>query len=483
MTNANSEIKKTYSIADLYPRSLKYLTNYLQSMVRKRLWLKVLIGMILGISVGIVLGPSVGLVHPATANVVGDWLAFPGKLFLALIQMIVIPLIFASIIRGLAATEDLEQLRKMGLRVVLYFIVTTAVAIIIGLVVAVIIKPGSYIDSQTLQATMATVPVVTEQSDAQALNLNDLPQKVVSLLPSNPLNSMVESNMLQVVIFAMVMGVALVMMAPAQSKPMLDLLGSLQEVCMTVVRWAMLLAPFAVFGLLAQLTAKLGLDALMGMAIYVGTVLLGLLILFIFYLVIIFLVAKQHPLAFVRSVRDVLLLAFSTSSSAAVMPLSIKTAEEKLNVRPSVSQFVIPLGATINMNGTALYQGVAAIFLAQVFGIEIGIGGMTLIVLTSVGASIGAPATPGVGIVILSMVLSAAGIPAAGVALIMGVDRILDMSRTAINVSGDLVAAKLMDRWVGAKASLADELKEQEIHEGIRKETGADVLTPEQVAD
>ena len=264
---------------------------------------------------------------------------------------------------------------------------------------------------------------------------------------------------------------------------MLDLLGSLQEVCMTVVRWAMLLAPIAVFGLLAQLTAKLGLNALMGMAIYVGTVLAGLFLLFLVYLLIIFLVAREHPFKFISSVRDVLLLAFSTSSSAAVMPLSIKTAEEKLKVRPSVSQFVIPLGATINMNGTALYQGVAAIFLAQVFGIDIGMGGMVLIVLTSVGASIGAPATPGVGIVILSMVLGTVGIPAAGIALIMGVDRILDMSRTAINVSGDLVAAKLMDRWVGSKTSLKDELVEQKLHEEIRQETGQDVLTPEHVAE
>jgi Na+/H+-dicarboxylate symporter len=397
--------------------------------------------------------------------------------------MIVIPLVFASIIRGLAGTEDLEQLRKMGLRVVLFFIATTALAIIIGLGTALLIKPGTYIDSQALQATMGTMPATIEQATPGGININDLPQKLITLLPSNPLNSMVESNMLQVVVFAMVVGVALVMMAPVQSKPMLDLLGSLQEVCMTVVRWAMLLAPVAVFGLLAQLTAKLGVDALLGMAVYVGTVLLGLLLLLVVYLIIIFFVARQHPFSFIRSVRDVLLLAFSTSSSAAVMPLSIKTAEEKLGVRPSISQFVIPLGATINMNGTALYQGVAAIFLAQVFGVDISMGGMALIVLTAVGASIGAPATPGVGIVILSMVLGSVGIPAAGIALIMGVDRILDMSRTAINVCGDLVAAKLMDRWVGAKASLKDELIQEAMHETIRDETGQDVLTPDQITE
>lgn len=470
-------------LESLHPRSLKYLTNYLQSLVRGRLWLQVLVGMVAGITTGILIGPSTGWVEPATATTIGDWLAFPGKLFLALIQMIVIPLVFASIIRGLAATEDLDQLRKMGSRVVLYFIATTALAIIIGLVLALFIKPGNFVDSRALQATLSAVPASAEHTTPAGINFKELPQHIITLLPANPLNSMVESNMLQVVIFAMVVGVALVMMAPAQSKPMLDLLGSLQEVCMTVVRWAMLLAPVAVFGLLAQLTAKLGLNALLGLAVYVGTVLLGLLLLFTVYLVIIYLVARQHPIAFIISVRDVLLLAFSTSSSAAVMPLSIKIAEEKLKVRPSVSQFVIPLGATINMNGTALYQGVAAIFLAQVYGIDIGIGGMTLIVLTSVGASIGAPATPGVGIVILSMVLGTVGIPAAGIALIMGVDRILDMSRTAINVSGDLVAAKVMDRWVGAKATFKDELIEEAMREDIREKTGEDVLTANQITE
>jgi len=345
-----------------------------------------------------------------------------------------------------------------------------------------LIKPGTYIDSQSIQATMAAVPT-PEEGSSTGLNINELPQKIITLLPSNPLNSMVESNMLQVVIFAIVVGIALVMMSPLQAKPMLDLLGSLQEVCMTVVRWAMVIAPIAVFGLLAQLVTKLGLDSLLGMAIYVGTVLLGLLVLFVVYMTIIFLVAQQNPLNFIRSVREVLLLAFSTSSSAAVMPLSIRTAEEKLNIRPSVAQFIIPFGATINMDGTALYQGVAAIFLAQVFGIDIGIGGMALIVLTSVGASIGAPATPGVGIVILSMVLSSVGIPVTGIALIMGVDRILDMCRTAINVSGDLVASKVMDRWVGAKASLDDERATEALAESVRSSTGEDVLTGDHLSE
>lgn len=430
-----------------YPRQLKQLSDYLSGLTRGRLWLQVLIGMVLGITVGILLGPATGWVKAETSNIIGNWLALPGQLFLALIQMIVIPLVFASVIRGLSASENMEQLRKTGVRVVIYFIITTAIAISIGLAVALLIKPGNFIDSNLIQSTLGSSTVIPKGTMTPP-GWEELPKQLITILPSNPLTSMVEGQMLQVVLFAIIIGVALVLMVPEQSKPLLDLMASLQEVCMTVVRWAMLLAPYAVFGLLAQLTTKIGLNSLLGMAVYVGTVLLGLFILLLCYLLILYFFAKQPPLPFLKSAREVLLLAFSTSSSAAVMPLSIKTVEEKMQVRPSISQFVIPLGATINMNGTALYQGVAAIFLAQVFGVDISTGGMLLIIITAVGASIGSPATPGVGIVILALVLDSVGIPTAGIALIMGVDRILDMSRTAINVCGDITACVLMNRWV-----------------------------------
>lgn len=428
-----------------------FLRGHVHSLVRGRLWLQVMIGMVLGIGTGIALGPSVSWVDPEIAATIANWLAFPGQIFLTLIQMIVIPLIFTSIIRGLAASGDVAQLRQVGLRAVGIFVLATAVAIVIGLAVAALIEPGHYVKGdavQSLRAAAAQAP-----GAAAPPRLADVPQKLLALLPANPLVAAVESNMLQVVILAAVVGVALVMMPLSQAKPLLDLLGSLQEVCMTVVRWAMWIAPYAVFGLLTQLTTKIGLEALLGMAVYVGTVLIGLFVLLILNLIVLYVGVGIAPGRYLRDTRELLLLAFSTSSSAAVMPLSIKTAEEKLKVRPSVSQFVIPLGATINMNGTALYQGIAALFLAQVYGIDIGLGGMALIVVTAVGASIGTPATPGVGIVILAMVLGSVGIPPAGIALILGVDRILDMSRTAVNVSGDLVATVLMDRWVGRKQS------------------------------
>ncbi|MDA0791591.1 MAG: dicarboxylate/amino acid:cation symporter, partial [Proteobacteria bacterium] len=260
-----------------------------------------------------------------------------------------------------------------------------------------------------------------------------------------------EGEMLQIVVFSIVLGVALVSMSPTLARPMLELLGSLQEVSMTVVRWAMRLAPYAVFGLMAQLTSKIGLGAILGLGFYVITVVVGLALMMVVYLIMLRLLVSVRPFKFLSDTRDVLLLAFSTSSSAAVMPLSIKTAEEKLGVRPSITQFVIPLGATINMNGTALYQSVATVFIAGVYGIDLSLASMALVVAMAVGASIGSPATPGVGIVILSMVLGAVGIPAAGVALIMGVDRILDMCRTVINVTGDLVACRLMEKWVGGQ--------------------------------
>ncbi|WP_166264682.1 dicarboxylate/amino acid:cation symporter [Marinobacter caseinilyticus] len=427
------------------PRPLQYLSSYLTGLVRERLWLKVLIGMFAGLITGALLGPSVGLVEPSTGATLGNWLAFPGQLFLATIQMIVIPLVVASVVRGLAASENLDQLRRLGLRVTLFFVVTTAVAASIGLWVGGLINPG-----RMMAGLLASDEATDLPGDAASMpSVSELPQTLLGLLPGNPLGAMVQGQMLQVVIFSIIIGIALVTMAPAQAKPMLDLLDSLQQICMTVVRWAMRLAPYAVFGLMAQLTTSIGFGALLGMASYVATVILGLALMLGIYLVLLRLFSGLRPWQFIQDVRDVLLLAFSTSSSAAVMPLSIRTAETKLNVRPSISQFVVPLGATINMNGTALYQAVATVFLAQVYGIDLGMGSMALVVAMAVGASIGSPATPGVGIVILAMVLQTVGIPPSGIALIMGVDRILDMCRTAINVTGDLVTCRLMETWAG----------------------------------
>jgi Na+/H+-dicarboxylate symporter len=456
----------------LYPRSLKHLSDRLHSLVKGRLWLQVVAGMLLGVGVGVAIGPSTGWVARQTATTLASWLALPGQVFLGLVQMIVIPLVFASVIRGLASSENVDQLRRAGLVAVAIFIVTTALAIALGLGLALLIRPGRFLSADVVRETLGEAAMAPAAAPA-ARSVTDV---IGGLLPSNPLGAMVEAEMLQIVIVAAIVGVALVTMAPRQSKPLLELLGSVQEVCMTVVRWAMWLAPLAVFGFSARLMANLGVDALLGMAVYVGTVIGGLLVLLALYLVAIAAVRRQGVGKVVGALRDVLLLAFSTSSSAAVMPLTMRTAEEKLRIRPSISQFIMPLGATLNMNGTALYQGVATVFLAQVYGIDLSAGELTLVVVTAVGAAVGSPATPGVGIVILSMVLSSAGIPVAGVALIMGVDRILDMTRTTVNVAGDLFAASVVDKMAPGPSTVDDQLASEAERQRLRSETGDDVV-------
>ena len=462
----------------LHPRSLLHLSDRLQILISGRLWIKVLIAMILGLLIGIVLGPSVGLVSQQIAATVGEWLALPGRAFLAAVQMVIIPLVFASLIRGLAASEDLDHLKRMGGWSAAYFVATSMLAIVIGLVVAVLVKPGNYVNAQHAGLELLlNVDTSVGQTSATSPESSSItfPDAIVELIPRNPLSSMVNHEMLQVVLFALVFGISLLALKPRQSKPLLDLMGSLQAVCLAIVRTVMRLAPLAVFGLIAQLTLRVGISVLIGMAIYVGSIMAGLLILSGFYLGLVAFVGKQNPREFLRHAREAQLLAFSTSSSAAVMPISLRVSDA-MGVRPSVAQFTIPLGATINMDGTAVYQGVATCFLAQIFGVDLSVASLAVVVVMSVVASIGSPATPGAGIVILSMTLRSAGIPTSGIGLILGVDRIVDMCRTAINVTGDLVAAVVIDRLAGGKLSAAAQRVRDDAQEARRATEGDDVL-------
>jgi Na+/H+-dicarboxylate symporter len=424
---------------------LRRLSESLEQLVETQLWVRVMIGMVAGIGVGAALGPASGFVSPRVAIPLTSWLALPGALFLALVQMIVVPLVFSSVVRGLASGENVSQLRTLGLRGGAFFVLTTALATALGLLLGLIVEPGRFLDAATVRAAMRG-DVVTPDLPA-APGLTQLPEQLIGLLPTNPLAAMVGGEMLQVILFAIVVGIALVNLDPEKSAPLFDLLGSLQEVCMKVVGWAMRLAPLAVFGLMTRLTASVGVNVLAGMAVYVSTVLAGLAIMMLVFVGLAGTAGGIRPARFLSSVREVVLLAFSTSSSAAVMPLSIQTAEEKLGVRGSIARFLVPLGATVNMNGTALYQGVATVFLAQVFDVPLTTVGLLLVIVTAVFASIGSPATPGAGIVILAIVLEGAGVPTAGLALILGVDRILDMSRTAVNVTGDLTACVVLERF------------------------------------
>jgi Na+/H+-dicarboxylate symporter len=367
-----------------------------------------------------------------------------------MIQMVVVPLVVTSIILGIASGGSAQTLRRIGMLVGPYFVATTAVAVGLGASLALLLQPGRYIPHAATAGALPDVAAGTAVGTAAVSSLS-VPDRIVAIIPANPASAIIHLEMFQVVVFAILMAVALTSIASERARPIVDLCVSLQEISMKVIGWAMAMAPAAVFGLLAQVAVQVGFDALLGMSAYVGTVLLGLAALLLFYLLVVAVLARRNPLHFLARIRDVQLLAFSTSSSAAVMPLSLKTAREKLGVSDSVSQVVIPLGATINMDGTALYQVIAAVFLTQVYGIDISGAQLLLLAVTTVGASIGAPSTPGVGIVILATIVQGLGVPPEGIALIIGVDRLLDMTRTAVNVSGDLAACTVVDRWIRSR--------------------------------
>jgi len=443
--------------SSFYLKPLKYLSGRLDRLIQNRLWIKVLLGLALGIVCGFLLGPEIGFLSPETVGVITAWLALPGQLFLALIQMIVVPLVIASVVLGLAANRDPGALRKIGLAALTFILLTTAIGTATGIGLGQLIQPGQRIDSAALSETIDVTG--TDRVAARGFpSVEEVPEKVINLFPKNPMESMVSGEMLQVILFAAILGFALISIPPKQAQPLFDLLSALQEVSMRVVSWAMHLAPVAVFGLITRLVANMGLEVLTGMLMYVLTVLLGLLILGFLYLLIARLVAGIQIRYFLSEIRELLLLAFSTSSSAAVMPLTLKLTENSFHVKPGIARFLVPLGATINMTGTALYQGVATVFLAQVFQIELSFMNYVFVVTMAIAASVGSPATPGAGIVILSMVLEGVGIPAAGVALLLGVDRILDMCRTAINVLGDVVMCCVTDRFI-ADEDLAGDMQ------------------------
>ncbi|PLY09601.1 MAG: dicarboxylate/amino acid:cation symporter [Arcobacter sp.] len=398
--------------------------------------------MILGVIFGLILSPSAfALVDEKIAYAIAPWIALLGNIFLALIKMIVIPLVMSSIILGITSAGNVETLKSLGYKIAPYFVFTTIVAVTLGIFITYLIHPGTYVSSDIInQVVPTTVQVVKEVKEIS------VPDMIVDLIPISTAKAELDGNILAFVVLAIFIGVALMNIEEEDARPLKDLAKSLQAFSMKVVDWAMKLAPYAVFGLLCNITIKIGFDAISSMSMYVLTVILGLLLLLCFYLIMVYFVAKIKPLDFLRKIREVQLLAFSTSSSAAVMPLSMKTAEDELNIPTPISKFVIPLGATVNMDGTALYQVCAAIFLTQLFGIDLSLVEVIILAFTTVGASIGAPSTPGVGIVILATILQGIGVPVEGIALILGVDRILDMCRTTINVTGDLTATLVMKK-------------------------------------
>lgn len=414
-----------------------------------QLWVQVLSALGLGSLVGFILSDTAGVIPAESALLAAQWLAFPGYLFLALIKMIIIPLVLCSVFCGIANSKDIELVKKLGLRVLLYFTFTTIVSISVGIGLTMLINPG--IHFRGLATQTVNVPAVDVATEA----VSNWSQALVGFLPGNIFSVLADGALLQVVIFSALFGAAMLALPLAKRKPLIDVAQTVQDGCMVVVGWAMKLVPYAVFGLIAYTVATTGLHALKSMLLYVATILAGLLSMFGVYLLIIKFYVRMPLAYFLSAIRDVQLLAFSTSSSSAVMPVTMETAEKKLGVRAAVSRFVVPTGATINMDGTSMYQAAATIFLAQAFGIDLTLAGYATVLVTALGASIGTPGTPGVGIVILASILTEVGVPVEGIALILGVDRFLDMCRTTLNVTGDLVTTTVMNRNLGLRFQFA----------------------------
>ncbi len=428
-------------------RPLSNLSVHLERLIKGRLWLKVIIGLMLGAGLGLLINPSAGFLSEDASLRLADWLDLPGQIFMRLVQMIMIPLIFTSIITGIVSNTS-ENLKTFGLRLLLYFVFTTAVAILIGVIVTLILKPGQYIFS------LGGFPNSTESpiGPVEQTNLiEDLPNAISNLIPNNPLESILTGEMLGVVIFTIIIGVAITQLKAETARPIVRFSEAVQKICMIIVSWAMRLVPYAVFGLIAALMSRTGAEVFLGLGYYMLVVILGLLILMAFYLILVYIFTKKKPVSFIKAIKEPQLLAFSTASSAAVMPLSMKTADEKLGVSSNISDFVIPIGATINMDGTALFQCVTTLFMAQAYGIELSILNLLLITFTVVAASIGTPAIPGGGVIILASVLQSSGIPVDGLIVIIGIDRILGMFRTAVNVTGDLTACLIFSKFYGSK--------------------------------
>lgn len=426
-------------------KPLNDLSVYVSHLLSNRLWLQVLVGLVLGSGLGVLLNPAMGLIHTDHVDAISGWLNLPGEIFMKLVQMVMIPLIFASIISGLISNVS-DKLKTFGLWLFLYFIGTTTIAIIIGLTFSWIFQPGKYVFS--LGGFSGGSDTASAAAKPESL---DIPASISNMIPVNPLESIVSGEMLSIVIFTVIIGIAITQLEPKTIRPIARLIEAIQKICMIVVGWAMRLVPFAVFGLMAALLATTGFDIFIGLGYYILVVILGLITLMVFYCLLYFFILRENPFRFLGKIREPLLLAFSTASSAAVMPVSMKTADEKLGVSSRISDFVIPIGATINMDGTALFQAITVMFMAQGYGIELDLLETILILGTVVAASIGTPAIPGGGVIILASVLESSGIPVEGLVVIIGIDRILGMFRTTANVTGDLSATVIFNRWFGQK--------------------------------
>jgi len=408
----------------------------------------IMLGMILGVVVG-----SVFTTFEVGPKLISHWVKPFGTIFINALKLIAMPLILGSLIKGVSDLKDISKLSLMGGRTIGIYIMTTVVAVMIGLVMVNTFKPGNSISEETRQELIVAYQSDAAEKQAVAQKQNEAGplQALVDLVPDNIFMATTENgNMLQVIFFALFFGIGLILIPAKKSKPVKDFFDSFNEVILKLIDLIMLVTPYGVFALLAALVVESpSLDLFRALGMYAFTLVIGLILMGLFYLLLVRLYVKFKPKKFIDGIAPAQLLAFSTSSSAATLPVTIERVEEHLGVDEEVASFVLPIGATINMDGTSLYQAVAAVFIAQAFGMDLGIGTQLGIILTATLASIGAAAVPGAGMVMLVIVLGQAGIPEAGLALIFAIDRPLDMCRTVVNITGDASVSMMVAKSLG----------------------------------
>ena len=407
--------------------------NIFKSFMKAPLHTKILIGLLVGIPAGLILGPRAAAIKPI------------GDIFIRLIWMIVVPLVFASIFVGTASLGDLRKLGRIGAKTIVYYLVTTAIAITIGLVIANIVKPGAGLNPEVKAQLLESYKGEATKDLSLAKQAPRVIDVLTGIVPKNPVGSLAAGDMLQIIFFALMLGVAVTMVPGGKGKILIDFFDALADAMTQMVHIVMKIAPLGVFVLIAAVVGQFGARILLNLLKYAAVVLAGLAIhMGTIYSLAVWVFARMNPLFFFKEMRPTQLIAFSTSSSNAALPVNIQCAEENLGVPKDIASFVLPLGATINMDGTALYQGVAAVFIAQVYGMHLTIANQLTIVLMATLSSVATAGVPSVGIITLTMVLTSVGIPLEGIALILGVDRILDMCRTIVNITGDASAAVIV---------------------------------------
>lgn len=382
---------------------------------------QILVAFILAIILGAIVGPSIEVVQPL------------GDLFLRLIQFIIVPLVLASLVVGVAGAGDIKQIGRMGGVTFSYYLITTAIAVFVGLVLANIFQPG------------AGVNITQPAGEVEVTEAPGVIDTLLNIVPVNPIAALVEGNMLQIIFFALFLGIGMAILG-SKARTVYNFFDGLAEVMYKITGIIMKFAPIGIFGLIAPTVGEHGISVLMPLfkvilLVYIGCILHAALV----YSFSVNFFAKMNPLRFFKGIAPASLVAFSTSSSSATLPVTIKNTEENLGVSRKVSSFVLPLGATINMDGTALYQGVAVLFIAQFFGYDLSFAQQLMIILTATLASIGTAGVPGAGLIMTTMVVTAVGLPVEGIALIAGIDRILDMIRTSVNITGDASAAVVVE--------------------------------------